>query len=193
MSPLGSGPALIVEPAKWREALRGCGWQLAYHNPSLEFLTAPGGFSSGPVPLVRAGESVLVSASGPSGRASVAKSGASGELLARDGALATNFPAGYAFALVECVSANVCDKMSAVRGWFVGRIVWCAPQGFGQWCKFPIDMRHPATYQVRNLWEDVYFSLLIVSICSLGAILLKELWRIVNKKIYQLREYLIKF
>lgn len=191
--PLGSGPTLTVEPAKWREVLRGCGWQLAYHNPSLEFLTAPGGFSSGPVPLVSTGESVLVSASGPSEGASGAKLGASGELLARNGALATNFPAGYAFALVECVGVNVCDKMSAVRGWFAGRIVWCAPQGFGQWCKFPIDMRHPATYQVRNLWEDVYFALLIVSICSLGVIFLKELWRIVNKQISQLRDYLIKF
>ena len=185
--PLGSGPALIYEASRLRRVLRGCGWKVAYHNPSLEFLTAPGDYASAPVPLGRTGESVFVSANGPSRRASDAGLGMVGELLVRDGALETNFSAGYGFALVECIGVDLCDRMSAVRGWFVGRIVWCAPQGYGQWCRFPIDVLHQATYQVRNLWEDVYLALLILSIGSLGFILTNELFNRYKTHINQKR------
>ena len=163
--PLGSGSPMTEQSLRASVVLSACGWREAIGTATLQLLAAPtyGSRPLGDTGDVVAGEWVNMPRSEAARQTWPVLSAP-----ARGGErfVATTLPRGYGFALVSCDDDPACGVMSVARGWLSGAVTWCEPGESHHWCVFARSADGRAQV-VRNVWEDLYFSLLGIALFTL--------------------------
>ena len=163
--PLGSGNPMVEQSLRASLVLSACGWREAIGTNTLQLLTAP---TYGSRPLGDTGDVVV----GDWVNMSRSENPRQTWSLPTDPEhrggpfVATTLPAGYGFALVSCHDDPACGVTSVARAWLSGALTWCEAGQSQAWCVFASSAEGRA-HVVRNLWEDLYFSLLGIALFTL--------------------------